>query len=127
MNKRTCRRCGIERDIEEFYRYGKNNARRHVCIPCKKAEHKAAHQARGSARRNKLGVSEAKYQHNYKKRGGKCDICRLVYPFLCIDHDHRTGKVRGMLCKSCNAGLGQFQDNVVVMRRAVKYLEFHGE
>ena len=42
---------------------------------------------------------------------------------LSIDHNHKTNKVRGLLCGNCNAGLGFFQDNPTLLRRAIKYLE----
>jgi hypothetical protein len=44
---------------------------------------------------------------------------------LCIDHDHANGKVRDVLCHSCNAGLGNFKDDPVLLRRAAKYLADH--
>jgi hypothetical protein len=41
---------------------------------------------------------------------------------LCIDHDHRTGKFRGILCNGCNTSLGQFNDDVRILKRAIRYL-----
>jgi len=41
---------------------------------------------------------------------------------LKIDHDHRTGQVRGLLCHTCNAGLGMFKDNIELLHRAIMYL-----
>jgi hypothetical protein len=52
----------------------------------------------------------------------KCDVCggrkRLV-----IDHDHKTGRVRSLLCVTCNLGLGAFKDNPELLRAAALYLE----
>lgn len=56
---------------------------------------------------------------------GLCIICLLPMTGLrepCVDHDHKTGKVRGLLCSNCNAGLGHFQDNPASLGRAIKYL-----
>ena len=50
-----------------------------------------------------------------------CCICGEKQE-LVIDHDHRTGKVRGLLCGSCNKGLGFFKDNKKYLNSAIKYL-----
>lgn len=52
---------------------------------------------------------------------GKCVICGEVKP-LCRDHDHNTGLDRGFLCRSCNIGLGHFNDDPVLLRKAAIYV-----
>ena len=53
-----------------------------------------------------------------------CAICNQTEPDrkLCIDHDHVTGKVRGLLCNPCNTALGLFKDNLTHLQRAIDYL-----
>lgn len=63
-----------------------------------------------------------------KNHNGLCDICGTEKPGyagrrLCIDHDHSTGIVRGMLCQKCNVGLGNFNDNLELLEKAIKYLK----
>ena len=66
----------------------------------------------------------------YKKlliqQKNKCAICgkhkSLQKCNLNIDHNHKTGKVRGLLCNSCNLGLGSFQDSSILLNRAAKYI-----
>lgn len=56
----------------------------------------------------------------------KCDICEQDFPSSKakhIDHCHATGKVRGMLCRECNHGLGVFKDSEDIMLKAIKYLK----
>jgi len=55
---------------------------------------------------------------------GSCFICGLDKDRrnLCIDHCHTTGKIRGLLCDSCNVGLGRFKDNTNLLEKAIKYL-----
>ncbi len=60
-----------------------------------------------------------------ERQGGVCAICRQK-PAAHVDHNHRTGKVRGVLCFGCNGGLGQFQDNVESIRRAIEYIQRDG-
>jgi hypothetical protein len=62
-----------------------------------------------------------------KNHNGACDICgtdKPRYPNrrLAIDHDHKTGIVRGMLCQKCNVGLGNFNDSPDLLNKAIKYL-----
>jgi len=79
----------------------------------------------------------ADYEDLYKKQDGRCAVCRR--PLISgkgshIDHDHECcsgakscGKcIRGILCRGCNHGLGQFKDNVEVMKAAIAYLESKG-
>lgn len=60
-------------------------------------------------------------------QGGLCAICKQPpssgrYKKLCVDHDHKTAKVRGLLCYNCNMGLGYFHDNSIALEAAVAYL-----
>jgi hypothetical protein len=60
----------------------------------------------------------------------ECDICEVeltndrTLTGRCIDHDHDTDKVRGVLCKNCNTGLGMFKDSALVLTKAIKYLQY---
>lgn len=58
---------------------------------------------------------------------GVCDICKTDVPSgpkksWCLDHDHETGKARGILCAACNIGLGMFKDNLDILDSAMNYL-----
>lgn len=68
------------------------------------------------------------YKRMYELQGGRCAICEVEKePLgLVIDHNHRTRKVRGLLCSSCNIGLGQFKDSPDILEVALQYLEERG-
>lgn len=54
---------------------------------------------------------------------GFCQICEFKMGVVHIDHDRNTGKVRGLLCKQCNAALGLFMDSPHLLRAAADYIE----
>jgi hypothetical protein len=56
------------------------------------------------------------------EQGGVCAICGREHA-LVVDHNHTTGKVRGMLCQRCNTGLGYFEDAAMLLRKAADYID----
>lgn len=75
----------------------------------------------------KYGITEEEYQQMVVKQQGVCKICNnppvKFKPVLYVDHDHETGKVRGLLCHFCNAGIGMLKDSPALLKRAIKYLK----
>ncbi len=74
--------------------------------------------------RYKITVGE--FNKMSKKQGHKCKICRKPdekNSVLCVDHCHKTGKIRGLLCNHCNRAIGQFRENVKILEKAVIYLK----
>jgi len=68
-----------------------------------------------------LGLSAEDVKRLFEKANWQCQICHKKTS-LCVDHDHITGKVRGILCTSCNTGLGRFNDNIDGLQKAIDYL-----
>jgi hypothetical protein len=75
----------------------------------------------------KYGLTEERYNEILVSQGGRCAICRIekckTGRRFAVDHDHGTGKVRGILCSACNIGIGHMQDDPELLRRAADYLE----
>lgn len=83
---------------------------------------------------SKYGISQEDFDALFKQQEGRCAICdtQLKRPWTeghrhkaHIDHCHRSGAVRGILCTNCNTGIGLFHDDVWKLKRAVQYLEKH--
>lgn len=71
------------------------------------------------------GIEAGEYESRYKAQGGKCAICQVATGAskrLAVDHDHRTGQVRGLLCSPCNRFIGRLRDSPEAFLRAHKYL-----
>ena len=63
------------------------------------------------------------YSEMFAAQHGRCLICNRPEKWeLRVDHDHITGKVRGLLCHKCNSGLGMFNDDLGLLQTAVHYL-----
>lgn len=76
--------------------------------------------------KRRFGITQADYEAMLEVQGGGCGICGNLPKegvALHVDHDHETGEVRGLLCVSCNNGLGQFRENPALLRIAAEYLE----
>jgi hypothetical protein len=96
------------------------------CKPCHNARGKKTVERLGGSRhyhlKRRYGISAAEVDAMVEAQGGVCLICQ-ERPAEHVDHDHLSGAVRGVLCFSCNGGLGQFRDRVDIMAKAITYLE----
>ena len=84
--------------------------------------------AKLSQRLRKFGLTIEDYNRILDFQHGKCAICGceigdVMGNRLYVDHDHATGSVRGLLCSSCNFGLGNFHDDPQLLHNAIQYLE----
>ena len=71
----------------------------------------------------KFGLTKNDVKIMKEAQNNKCAICGHILSRPCIDHDHKTGKVRGLLCRRCNRALGMFYDDVLVLEKAINYLK----
>lgn len=101
-----CRECGRTAAREQIKRYREEN-------PDYIQRHKL----------KKYGITVEQFEAMKVAQGGACAICGdRPTSALHVDHCHSTGRVRGLLCRSCNHGLGNFRDSPEAMRRAVEYI-----
>lgn len=73
----------------------------------------------------KYGLSMVEFTAISAAQGQKCKVCRRTSIPLHVDHCHRTGRIRGLLCTRCNCGIGQFREDPRVLARAIDYLLDH--
>lgn len=83
----------------------------------------------------KYGITLQEMRKMAEAQDHKCAICGQpetenrngITRHLAVDHDHKTGKVRGLLCSACNTALGKFDDDPVIIARAIAYLAKHAK
>ena len=142
---KMCTICKTVKPFEDFYtngiaqnRYNKNiRYRTSLCKDCSSKKNKKYHtenrpkltaQQLVSHRRRKYGINEEEYQAMVLSQNNICAICNKPSDrTLHVDHDHITGKIRGLLCNSCNTGIGLFKEDVDSLANAIKYLNAHAE
>jgi DNA-binding transcriptional MerR regulator len=135
--QQLCRRCNSDLRLV---------AGRYRCVPCarrsgreyyERSEHRR-HAMRRTHIRRKYGVSLEQLEAILEKQNGACAICFVPWSqcspakrprstesflqFLCVDHDHYSHVVRGLLCNACNTGLGVFGEDIERIKRAISYL-----
>jgi len=108
-----CYICKQYKDSVEFYK-DRSRASGH-CSSCKLCGDRKKNIRRLKSRGVK--ITESLYD---SLQSQTCYICNSKD--ICIDHCHKTGDVRGVLCNNCNLGIGLFKDNVERLRKAIKYL-----
>lgn len=125
---RECKVCGKKKPVEDFYiredklPSGKiKKSYRNECKECTKAR----------MRLKTTGWSPEEYERAWCIQEGKCAICGCTlnssrYTKASADHDHVTGKLRGILCNNCNTALGLMKDSPYRLESAIRYLESHG-
>jgi hypothetical protein len=129
--KQDCEACGTP-----FQKVmGRGVANRITCYSCTDSNKKVSY--RNKHLKKKYGITQFHFSEMFKEQEGKCKICSSEMNFMngtptkgvkrsgsdcCIDHDHKTGKVRGLLCFHCNTALGHLFDNIELLDNIKEYL-----
>lgn len=128
---KQCPGCGVTKSLSEFHKNRSTcDGRHYACKECRKAE------SRKYLLNNPEAVKKSKYKTRFNlvleqyhrmllEQDGLCGICRKPESrkrSFSVDHNHDTGKIRGLLCSRCNLGIGQFGDQIDLLNKAVDYL-----
>ena len=77
--------------------------------------------------KTKYNITIEQYNFMLEKQNGCCNICKKhqdeLKNILAVDHDHATGKIRGLLCMKCNRALGAYNDNIDILLNAIEHLK----
>ena len=122
-----CNREGCKRKIARYASAG-------LCDACYKKQRRQLNPALmkkqlAQQRLKNTGVSSEQFDIQFQKQRKRCSICLSRKPNgkgWHADHDHKTGKFRGILCAQCNTGLGMLKDDVKLLRKAARYLVKNG-
>ncbi|MEV7952940.1 endonuclease VII domain-containing protein [Streptomyces sp. NPDC088141] len=123
---KQCTSCLRDLPLENFHRDTRSHGGiRAACAECRVANNRLA----------RYGVTREQFDIMSAQQDGVCAICRepetalanngASTKELAVDHNHRTGRTRSLLCSRCNQGLGKFRDDAKLLRAAADYLESH--
>ncbi len=112
-HQKHCPACNTVRPKSEFSnRAGAKDGKQGRCKSCFRIYQRA----------RTYGLSEKHFRLLLESQNYECAICGKKDRSMVVDHNHETGKVRGLLCSPCNTGIGMLQDSVEIINRAVGYL-----
>lgn len=137
---KICTSCKKDLPLESFYKDKRVKDRRYAkCRSCCNEYNRTTYSPKLHKEirlKREYGITLEEYEMILKFQDGVCKICsmpeRAKYgnghvsgkiANLAVDHDHKTGKVRGLLCSRCNRGIGYFEDSPERLLAAAKYLE----
>lgn len=134
--EKTCWKCGVNKDINSFYRT-KYTTDRHTeqCTACFKEYYKRTPEVyRKSHLKGTFGMTLEDYDKKFQEQKGRCEICGAESPgpsslrkHFPIDHNHVTGQIRGLLCHMCNHLLGDAREDKDILLNAIEYLSKYKE
>jgi Recombination endonuclease VII len=132
---KVCADCGQRKSASEFSKFSRSSDGLYsYCKFCRKVRRRKyentpeqRQKARERAIRRRYSIEPEDHRLLLRRSSGRCDVCRELLAdntkFIHVDHDHETGRIRGILCHGCNAGIGHFREDPTFLRAAIKYLE----
>lgn len=119
-----CSGCKAQKTVNDFYPKAVHSHKCKLCVGAYNKAWKSAHplMAKAQKLRANYGLDYEKFKEMQLRQNNRCAIC-FKEDELVVDHNHATKQVRGLLCRTCNQGLGLFKENTAALRNAATYLE----
>jgi len=123
---KLCNKCKVNLPDTSFSKrkYSSGNiGLQNKCKECERKSRSQYYKPHESARR-KFKLTEEEYTTLINRSQGLCEVCNTpMGDKRCIDHNHSTGEIRGVLCNKCNTALGLVGDNTTTLTKLIQYLE----
>lgn len=129
---KTCTKCHTQKSLGEFDPSDRNRTGYFPrCKGCERGRFSEYRRLNPEKRRQydlkkKFGITLVQYNQLFTEQTGSCALCDKHQSeqrkAMAVDHDHKTGEIRALLCHNCNVGLGNFQDNQDLLQKAINYL-----
>lgn len=135
MDSKVCSKCKTDKPISEYQkRYDRPVGVRPWCRKCQKeidAKHRLTDRGKKKYRtrlwkKSNINISYEEYKERYDLLDGRCEICNDQLPSLCVDHNHKTRQLRGLLCTPCNLAIEHLKESPDIMNNAITYLNKYG-
>ncbi len=126
MEMKICKTCQTEKPLSEFWKRTYKSGvvkTQSKCKSCQTTKRRKYYKPHEYARR-KWNLTEEEYTTLINRSQGLCEVCNTpMGDKRCIDHNHSTGEIRGVLCNKCNTALGLVGDNTTTLTKLIQYLE----
>ena len=142
LETRVCRVCGEEKNLLDDYYFVRKDrslpsSYSYECKACTierttNYNKRNSNSVRSQYLKRNYGLTFEEFDSMLSKQDNCCAICKGKEPYgrhkrFTVDHNHKTGEVRGLLCNRCNTALGLVEDNIHTLKSMIQYLESHEE
>ena len=140
LETRVCRVCGEEKNLLDDYYFVRKDrslpsSYSYECKACTierttNYNKRNSNSVRSQYLKRNYGLTFEEFDSMLSKQDNCCAICKGKEPYgrhkrFTVDHNHKTGEVRGLLCNRCNTALGLVEDNIHTLKSMIQYLESH--
>lgn len=135
MTMKSCTKCGDEKSLKEFHKDKRaKSGLQSQCKECTKEWYRSPVgkiSLRKAHLKQQYSITLDEYDELLEKQEHCCAICGIHSSManlgggnhLAVDHNHDTGQIRGLLCATCNTGIGKFKESVATLQSAINYIQ----